>query len=139
MATYYSTRGSITAGALVQPRTPVDITSFTDSITVSVALVTADTIILGKLPANSTVQEIILTNTASLGATANIIVGDAGVTNRYITTTALTAAAVTRLNNPVGHGYTNTADTSLLLTASSIATGTTGTVVKVTVIYTMNS
>lgn len=89
-------------------------------------LVTNDTIKLFTLPKGATLIDFYLSNSASLGSTANCIVGITGDTDKFMTTTALTSAKLTRLNNPDGALYEATADTDVFLTASSIATPATG-------------
>lgn len=58
-----------------------------------------------KLPLNAIVYEAILGNDA-LGANTSLSLGDAENDDRYITNTATTSAAVTRLNAVDGMNYT---------------------------------
>ena len=135
MPTYTASKVATT----VQSRAGVDITSVTASYTIAVALVTSDVIQMCKVPAGATVQEVIFSCSASVGGTANLSIGDGGDTDRFITSTAHTAATLTRLNAHTGHGYLYTAEDTIDVAAVSIATGTTATVVTLTVIYTMQS
>lgn len=135
MPTYTNTT-KVSSGVPVKAGT--DIISVTGSYTVAVALVTNDIIEMVKLPKGVTVQEVIFSSSASVGGTANLTIGDTGDADRFITSTAFTAAALARLNAHTGHGFVTTADTTISVTAASIATGTTGTVLTLTVIYTTN-
>lgn len=89
-------------------------------------LATNDTIKLFTLPKGATLLDLYVSNSASLGSTANCVVGITGDTDKFITTTALTSAKVTRLNNADGALYEATSDTDVFLTAASIATPATG-------------
>ncbi len=123
----------------VQYRVGLDITSVTASYTVSANLTTADVIQMVKIPKGATVLEVIFSSSASVGATGNMTVGDGDDADRYITTTAVTAAVLARTNAHTGHGVLYSADDTIDITAASIATPATGAVLKLTVIYTMQS
>jgi hypothetical protein len=135
MATYSASKVATT----VQSRAGIDITSVTSSYTIAVALVTSDVIQMCKIPAGATVQEVIFSGSASVGATASLSVGDGADTDRFITATSYAAAALTRTNAHTGHGYLYTTEDTIDVAAVSIVTGTTATVVTITVIYTMQS
>ena len=134
MATYSSSKVATT----VQAKAGVDIISVTGSYTIVTALVTSDIIQMVKLPKGVTVQEVICSGSASVGATAALTVGDTGNNARYITSTSFAASALARTNAHTGHGYLTTADGTVDITAGTMATGTTGTVLTLTVIYTIN-
>lgn len=135
MPTYSASKVATT----VQSRAGTDITSVTASYTIAVALVTSDVIQLCKVPAGATIQEVIFSCSASVGATANLSIGDGNSTARFISSTAHTATTLTRLNAHIGHGYLYTVEDTIDVAAASIVTGTTGTVVTLTVVYTMQS
>lgn len=120
----------------VQARGGIDITSVTGEFTVSSNLTTNDIIEMVKIPAGATVLEVIFSSSASVGSTGNLAVGDGGDTDRFITSSAVTAAALLRLNAHTGHGYRYTADDTIDVLAASIATPATGAVLRLTAIYT---
>jgi len=133
MPTYQASKVAST----VQARGGIDITSVTGEYTVSTNLATNDIIEMVKIPAGATVLEVIFSGSASVGATGNLAVGDDGDTDRFITSTAFTAAALARLNAHSGHGHRYTADNTIDVLAVSIATPATGAVLRLTVIYTL--
>jgi hypothetical protein len=133
MATFTSNKVS----SSIQTRGDIDITSVTAEYTVTAALATSDVIQMVKIPVNAVIQEVIISTSAGVGATANLSVGDTGSTARYIASTAFTATTLARLGVHAGHGYKYTADGTLDIAAVSIATPTAGTVIRVTVIYTL--
>lgn len=122
--------------ASVMARGDIDITSVTAEFAIPTGFATNDVVEMVKVPVGATVLEVLASSSAGVGATANLAVGDGGDTDRYITSTAFTAAALTRLNAHTGHGYRYTADDTIDILAASIATPTVGTVVRLTVIYT---
>jgi hypothetical protein len=137
MPTFQSNRVATT----IQSRGDIDITSATAEYTIPAAFATADIVQMVKIPANAQIQEVILSSSAGVGATANLSVGDTtGTANaaRYIASTAYTAASLNRLGVHAGHGYRFPAEGTLDVTAVSIATPTAGTVIRLTVIYTLN-
>lgn len=132
MATFQSSGVSST----VQARGGIDITSVTRQFTVSTNLTTNDVIEMVKIPAGATVLDVILSSSGSVGSTGNLAVGDGGDTDRFITSTAFTAAALARMNSHAGHGHRYTADDTIDILAASIATPATGAVLRLTVQYT---
>jgi hypothetical protein len=134
MPTYQTTRISASKPA----RANVNINQIVESLTVSVALVTNDLIEFATVPKNAIITDLRIGASASLGGTASMIVGDAGDPDRLLTSTAMTAAGVFRLNAATGLGYRYSAETKLYMTASSIATGTTGTVLTFVLQYQMD-
>lgn len=132
MATFQSSGVAST----VQARGGIDITSVTRQFTVSSNLTTNDVIEMVKIPAGATVLDVILSSSASVGSTGNLAVGDGGDTDRFITSTAFTAAAFARMNSHAGHGHRYTADDTIDILAASIATPATGAVLRLTVQYT---
>lgn len=137
MATFTTTK---TASG-IQPRGDIDITSVTGEFTIPTGFATNDVVQMVKIPKGALLQEVILSSSAGVGATANLSVGDTnGTPNaaRYVASTAFTAATLARLGVHAGHGYSFTADSTVDVTAVSIATPTVGTVIRLTVIYTMN-
>jgi len=122
----------------VQPRGDIDISSITGEFTIPSGFATSDIVQMIKIPKGATVQEIILSSSAGVGATANLSVGDTGNAARYVASTAFTAATLARLGVHAGHGFVTTADGTIDVTAVSIATPTAGTVIRLTAIYTMN-
>lgn len=133
MPTYNSTR----VAASVPARGGLDVTSDTGEVLLSVALVTADDVRLVKVPAGARILDVILSSSGSIGGTANLTVGDASNNARFISSTAFTAATVARLNVHAGHGHRYTDETTIAVYAASIATGTTGQTLRLTVKYTM--
>lgn len=136
MAQTYSTEAT---GTLVQARAGDDITSQTKSFVIPTGFVTSDIIPMIKIPVNATVLEVILTSSASVGATSNLTVGDGGLATRYITSTAFTSSVTARLNNHLGHGYKYTVEDTIDVFALSIATPIPGTVITLTAIYTLQT
>lgn|SRR5574343_784128 len=120
-------------------RSGVDETSITAEFTIPTGFATNDVVEMVKIPAGAMVVELIFSSSAGVGATANLAIGDGADTDRYITSTAFTAAALARLNAHTGHGYRYTADDTIDILAASIATPTVGTVVRLTVIYTLQA
>lgn len=135
MATFQSSK----AVSTVQARGGIDITSVTAEFSIPTGFATNDVVQMAKVPANATIQEVIVSSSAGVGATGNLAVGDAGSTARYIASTAFTASTLARLGVHAGHGYKFTADGSVDILAASIATPTVGTVVRLTVIYTLQA
>lgn len=133
MATFTTTK----TAASVQPRGDLDITSITGEFSIPAGFATSDVVQMVKLPKGALVQEVILSSSAGVGATANLSVGDTGNTARYVASTAFTAASLVRLGVHAGHGFVTTADGTVDVTAVSIATPTVGTVIRLTVIYTL--
>jgi hypothetical protein len=135
MATFTTTKSV----ASVQPRGDIDITSVTADFTIPAAFATSDIVQMVKVPAGAVIQEVILSSSAGVGATANLSLGDTGNTARYIASTAFTAATLARLGVHAGHGFRFTADGTIDVSAVSIATPTAGTVIRLTVIYTLGN
>lgn len=135
MATFTSSK----AVSTVQARGGIDITSVTAEYTIPTGFATSDVVQMVKVPKDATIQEVILSSSAGVGATANLSLGDTGNTARYIASTAFTAATLARLGVHAGHGYKFTADGTIDIAAVSIATPTVGTVVRLTVIYTLQA
>ena len=133
MATFQSSK----VAATVMARSNIDITSVTAEFAIPTGFATNDVVEMAKIPEGATVLEVLASSSAGVGATANLAVGDGGDTDRYITSTAFTSATLTRLNAHTGHGYRYTADDTIDILAASIATPTVGTVVRLTVIYTL--
>lgn len=134
MATFTTTK----TAAGVQPRGDVDLTSVTGEFAVPSGFATNDVVQMVKVPKGATIQEIIISSSAGVGATANLSVGDTGNAARYVASTAFTSASLARLGVHAGHGFVTTADGTIDVTAVSIATPTAGTVIRLTAIYTMN-
>lgn len=135
MATFQSSK----AVSTVMARGGTDVTTQTAEYAIPTGFATNDVVEMVKVPAGATVLNVKLTSSAGVGATANLAVGDGGDTDRFITSTAFTASAVARDNTHVGHGHRYTSDDSIDILAVSIATPTVGTVVRMTVEYTMQS
>lgn len=133
MATFTTTK----TAASIQPRAGIDVTSVTGEFSIPTGFATNDVVQMVKVPKGALVQEVILSSSAGVGATANLAVGDSGNTARYIASTAFTAAALARLGVHAGHGFVFTADGTVDVLAASIATPTVGTVIRLTVIYTL--
>ena len=133
MPTYSASKVAST----VQTRGGIDITAAYAEYTVSTNLATNDIIEMVKIPKDATVLEVIFSSSASVGSTGNLSVGDGVDPDRFITSSAVTAAALFRLNAHTGVQYKYTADDIIDITAVSIATPATGAVLKLTVIYTM--
>lgn len=121
----------------VPARYGLDTVTVTRSYTIPTGFATGDNVEICTIPTGAVVTEVRLSSNAGVGATANLSVGDAASNARFISSTAYTAATLTRLNVPASHGFTYSADTVLSIFAVSIATPTVGTVVTVSVIYTM--
>jgi hypothetical protein len=135
MPTFQSSKVATT----VMARAGIDATTQTATYTIPSGFATNDVVEMVKIPAGATVINVILSSSAGVGATANLAVGDGGDTDRHITSTAYTAAALTRTNAHTGHGYLYTAEDTIDILAVSIATPTVGTVVRLTVEYQMQS
>lgn len=135
MPTFQSSK----VAATVMARGGIDATTQTAEYTIPAGFATNDVVEMVKIPAGATVVNVTLSSSAGVGATANLAVGDGGDTDRYITSTAFTAAALARLNAHTGHGYRFTAEDTIDILAASIATPTAGTVVRLTVEYQMQS
>jgi|694.fasta_scaffold14037_7 hypothetical protein len=133
MPTFQSSK----VAATVMARSGLDTTTVTGEIAIPTGFATNDVVEMVKVPAGATVLNVKLTSSAGVGATANLAVGDGVDTDRFITSTAFTASAVARDNTHVGHGHRYTADDTIDILAVSIATPTVGTVVRLTVEYTM--
>ena len=135
MATFQSSK----AVSTVQARGGIDITSVTAEYSIPTGFATNDVVQMVKVPANAIIQEVVLSSSAGVGATANLALGDTGNTARYIASTAFTASTLARLGVHAGHGYKFAADGTVDILAASIATPTVGTVVRLTVIYTLQA
>ena len=137
MATFQSDKTVST----VQARNGLDITSVTGTFTVSANLAANDVLEMVKIPARATVQEIIVSSSASIAATSPGEVGDGADTDRFITSGAIGsgAASLGRLNAATGHGYTYTSDDTIDIKFTVQTTPTTGAVIKLTAIYTLQS
>lgn len=135
MATFQSSK----AVSTVQARGGIDVTSVTAEFSIPTGFATNDVVQMAKVPARATIQEVILSSSAGVGATGNLAVGDTGNTARYIASTAFTASTLARLGVHAGHGYTFSAEGTVDILAASIATPTVGTVVRLTVIYTLQA
>lgn len=135
MATFQSSK----VAASVMARSGLDTTTVTAEIAIPTGFATNDVLEMVKIPAGATVINCTLTSSAGVGATANLAVGDGGDTDRHITSTAFTASALVRTNAHSGHAYKYTADDTIDILAVSIATPTVGTVVRLTVEYTLQA
>jgi hypothetical protein len=128
---------SAKVAATVMPRSGLDATTVTGEIAIPTGFATNDVLRVVKVPAGATVLNVTCSSSAGVGATANLTVGDGDDVDRFITSTAFTASALARLNAHTGHGYKYTADDTIDVVAASIATPTVGTIVRVTVEYTL--
>lgn len=135
MATFTTTK----TAAGVQARGGIDLTSVTGEFSIPSGFATSDVVQMVKIPKGALIQEVILSSSAAVGATANLSVGDSGSSARFIASTAFTAASLARLGVHAGHGFVTTADGTIDVAAVSIATPTVGTVIRLTVIYTLQS
>lgn len=137
MATYQSDKTVST----VQARGGIDVTSVTGTFTVTANLAANDVIEMVKIPARATLQELICSASASVAATSTGEVGDGSDTDRYITSGSIGggAASLSRLNAATGHGYTYSADDTIDIKFTTQTTPTTGAVLKLTAIYTMQA
>jgi hypothetical protein len=130
-----------TAGvaATRQARAGIDATSQTESLTIGTNLLANDILEMIKVPAGATIQEIVLSTTASLGATSTVEIGDGGDTDRFFAAANFGngAASLVRLSNPIGHGYKYTSDDTIDVRIATNGTPATGAVVTMTVAYTM--
>ena len=135
MATYQSDKTVSTVIA----RSGLDITSVTGTYTVSANLAANDVIEMVKIPARATVQEVIVSASASVAATSTGEVGDGSDTDRYVASGSIGGGAATlgRLNAATGHGYTYTSDDTIDIKFTVQTTPTTGAVLKLTAIYTL--
>jgi hypothetical protein len=122
-----------------QARAGIDITSQTESLTISTNLAASDILEMVKVPAGATIQEIICATTGSLGATSTVEIGDGGDTDRFFAAANFGngAAGLVRLNVAGGHGYKYTSEDTIDVRIATNATPATGAVVTMTVIYTM--
>ncbi len=137
MATYQSNKVSAT----VLHRAGIDVTSVTGEYTVSSNLATNDIIEMVKIPAGARIIDVIASASASVGATATAVVGDQSDTDRFIASGQLGqgAAQLSRLNAATGNGYQYSAEDTIDITYTSIATPATSGVLKLTALYTMQS
>ena len=132
----YRTSG---VAASEQARAGIDITSQTESLTIGTNLAASDILEMVKIPAGATIQEIVLSTTASLGATSTVEIGDGGDTDRFFAAANFGngAQGLVRLDRAAGHGYKYTAEDTIDVRIATNATPATGAVVTMTVIYTM--
>lgn len=137
MATFTSDKTVST----VQARGGIDITSVTGTYTVSANLAANDIIQMVKVPKGATVQELIVSASASVAATSTGEVGDGGDTDRFVSSGSIGggAASLSRLNAATGHGYTYTDEDTIDIKFTVQTTPTTGAVLKLTAIYTLQS
>jgi hypothetical protein len=129
------------AAATVQSRGGIDITSVTGTYTVSANLAASDVIEMVKIPAGATVQEVIVSASASVAATSTGEVGDGADTDRFVASGSIGggAASLSRLNAATGHGYKYSDEDTIDIRFTVQTTPTTGAVLKLTAIYTMQS
>lgn len=137
MATYKADKTATT----VQARGGIDLTSVTGTYTVTANLAANDVIEMVKIPAGATVQEVIVSASASVAATSTGEVGDGGDTDRYIASGGIgsNAASLSRLNAATGHGYKYTSEDTIDIKFTTQTTPTTDAVLKLTAFYTMQS
>lgn len=137
MATYQSDKTVST----VMARGGLDVTSITGTFTVSANLAANDVIEMVKVPKDATVLELIVSASASVAATSTGEVGDGGDTDRFVTSGSIGggAASLGRLNAATGHGYKYTSEDTIDIKFTTQTTPTTGAVLKLTAIYTLQS
>ena len=137
MATYQSDKTVST----VQARGGIDITSVTGTFTVSANLAANDVVEMVKIPKDATVQEVIVSSSASVAATSTGEVGDGADTDRFVTSGSIGggAASLSRLNAATGHGYKYSAEDTIDIKFTVQTTPTTGAVLKLTAIYTLQA
>lgn len=125
----------------VPARGGIETITVSRSYSVTSNLASSDVIQMVKIPKGATIIDLIASASASVGATASATVGDGGDVDRFITASQLGqgAAQLVAMNAPTGHGYTYTDDDTIDIRYSSIATAATGAVLRVTVVYTMQS
>lgn len=106
------------------------------------ALAAADTVNLLKLPANSTVLDVVISGDGNLGTTFTLDVGDADNADRFIDGLDCTNATgfLGRLGNVVGSmatgpNHTYTSETDIVATVATAAAGTTDVTVKGYVLF----
>lgn len=133
MPTFTAAKGAAT----VQARGGIDVTTQSETIAIPTGFATNDDLAMFRVPAGAQILDVTLSSSAGVGATANLTVGDATVNNRFITSTAFTASTVARLNAHTGHGHRYTDETMIRVYGASIATPTVGTIVRLTVKYSM--
>lgn len=135
MATYTSDKTVST----VQARGGVDLTSVTGTYTVSANLAANDVIQMVKIPAGATVQEVIVSASASVAATSTGEVGDGDDTDRFVASGSIGggAASLGRLNAATGHGYKYSSEDTIDIKFTVQTTPTTGAVLKLTAFYTL--
>jgi|688.fasta_scaffold266570_3 hypothetical protein len=130
-----------TSGVAVseQARAGIDITSQTESLTIGTNLAASDILEMVKVPAGATIQEIVLSTTASLGATSTVEIGDGGDTDRFFAAANFGngAQGLVRMDRAIGHGYKYTSEDTIDVRIATNGTPATGAVVTMTVIYTM--
>jgi hypothetical protein len=139
----YNTSKINAAGGLTLDHVPtksgIGVQAISVTYAVAVALVTNDTINLFKVPSGATILDFKLSSDGDLGSTASLVVGDAGVDNRYMVSTAFTnAAGAGGTLAYTGAGYVTTAETTFVLKAASMAAGTTDASIRASVLFTMN-
>jgi hypothetical protein len=136
MPTFYSNRTEAAATlAKIPARVSLGAVTEVAKYTLLAGFTTADIIEMVKVRAGFTVLEVQLSCNASVGATANLSVGDGASAARFITSTAHTAATITRLNAPAtGAGFVYTSDDTIDITAVSIATLVPGTILTLVVV-----
>jgi hypothetical protein len=125
--------------ATAQARAGIDLTSQTQSLTIGTNLLASDILEMVKVPAGATIQEIVLSTTASLGATSTVEIGDGGDTDRFFVAANFGNGAAGLIRNGVaaGHGYKYTAEDTIDVRIATNATPATGAVVTMTVFYSM--
>jgi hypothetical protein len=120
-----------------QPRYTHEVTPYVSTFTIPTGFATNDVVEMCKVGVGFKVLEVQLSSNAAVGATANLSVGDAGSTARFISSTAYTGAVITRLNAPAtGAGFVYTVNDTIDVFAVGIATPTVGTIITLVVLGT---
>jgi hypothetical protein len=125
------------AVAKVPAKTGLETVTAIANITVAVGLAAGDIIQGVKIPKNAVLTELIISCSASLGATLTAEVGDGNVTNRHIVsgTFGQGAADFKRLGQHTGHGFQYTVEDTLDIKINTAATPTTGAVITMSAQY----
>lgn len=107
--------------------------------TVPAGFATADIVNLLPIKPGMTILDTILSSDNLVGSTGNLKLGTEDDDDMFILQTAFTAAAIARLNNPVGHVYAPTVEKILRITAGTIAGLNVGTILTAQVRFSWNT
>lgn len=137
MTTYQSSKvvNSTNKLTATQARSEIGVVHAVAEFTVATNLVTADVIEMIKIPKGAVILDATLSSSASVGSTGSLSLGDVVDADRFITSTAYTAAVFARMNASSGNLFKYTEDDTIDIRAVNIATPATGAILRLSVIY----